>query len=270
MTPALNYSLPAEALLREERLSVPLFKCPDWMGLLEHVMTVAPCYAHCDLQAGQDQLECVDWNNLEQCLRLTDTSRVSVHMSPSTPEPHFEPDAMLERAMPDLERLITCFGRERVVIENAPTARVRAGAARTPLPALVVTRAVEALGCGLLLDLSHARIAATRLGVDVYAYVSSLPTHRLREVHVTGVQWFEGRLKDHLPMTDDDWFLFDWAMESIREKRWACPEVVALEYGGIGPKFEHWSDPLTIQSEFLRVSTTVFGVDRALSAGPGL
>lgn len=257
MVPALNFSLPAAELMRLGRISVPLFKCPDWPHVIEQALAVAPCYVHYDLQAGQGQLEQVSWQEVERCMTLVDTQRVNVHLSPSTPAEHFPLHEMVERALPDLCWLVQRFGRERVVLENAPTARILGGQKRTPLPALAVTQAVEAVGCGLLLDLSHALIAATRLGQSVYAYIESLPVQSLRELHVTGVGMVDGRLKDHLPMTEQDWSLFHWAMRAVHSGTWASPEVVALEYGGIGPKFAPWCDAEVIEREFRRVAAAV-------------
>ena len=122
----------------------------------------------------------------------------------------------------------------------------------------VLCTVVETTGCGLLLDLSHARIAARDLGMAPRDYVNALPVSHLCEMHVTGVQTFgdvwvtrlqdagidpehieriQGRWIDHLPMTDDDWIFFDWALGRIREGAWREPEIIAFEYGGVGPEF---------------------------------
>jgi uncharacterized protein (UPF0276 family) len=98
-------------------------------------------------------------------------------------------------------------------------------------------------GCGLLLDLSHCRITARVIGQDAREFVERMPVDRLRELHVTGLGWQETILKDHRPMTAEDWVEFDWAMERIRSGSWARPWCVACEYGGVGPAMSKISDP---------------------------
>ncbi len=56
----------------------------------------------------------------------------------------------------------------------------------------VLGRAVEATGCGFLLDLSHAQLATRVLGVDPTPTSRHYRSRRIREIRVTGVQPFEG------------------------------------------------------------------------------
>jgi hypothetical protein len=51
-----------------------------------------------------------------------------------------------------------------------------------------ICRVVEETDCGLLLDLSHARLAAWALNMDPQDYVNQLPVQRICEIHVTGIQ----------------------------------------------------------------------------------
>jgi hypothetical protein len=92
----------------------------------------------------------------------------------------------------------------------------------------------------------------------VREYISALPTAHVREIHVSGVQLFEGhwverlcqvdidtgtiqrsidRLVEHLPMTEQDRRLVAWAMEQIHSGAWGQPWVVTFEYGGVGRLF---------------------------------
>jgi uncharacterized protein (UPF0276 family) len=118
----------------------------------------------------------------------------------------------------------------------------------------VIRRVIEACDCGLLLDLAHARLSSESLGIDAHDYIEQLPVERLRELHVTGIgPNREGRAEDHLPMTDPDWALFDWALQRIRSGAWASPEIVACEYGGVGPMFEWRSDADVIAHDIPRM-----------------
>jgi uncharacterized protein (UPF0276 family) len=83
-------------------------------------------------------------------------------------------------------------------------------------------------------------MAADHIQLDVDTYINHLPVNRLREIYTTGVMHDDriGRLRDHFAMSELDWALVSWAMRRIREGDWPRPDVVTLEYGGVGPKFE--------------------------------
>ncbi|SET51885.1 hypothetical protein SAMN05421676_105165 [Salinibacillus kushneri] len=73
--------------------------------------------------------------------------------------------------------------------------------------------------------------------------MSKLPLHHLKELHITGIQADKNaRLRDSMPMTDEDWNLAKWVIQQINAGYWPEPWGVAFEYGGIGPKFEWRSD----------------------------
>jgi uncharacterized protein (UPF0276 family) len=86
-------------------------------------------------------------------------------------------------------------------------------------------------------------------------YVAQLPVKHIREIHVSGIQridshwvaWarrrgidegliqrIDGQVSDHLPMTNQDWEFFGWAVEQIQGGFWGEPWVVTFEYGGVG------------------------------------
>ena len=119
----------------------------------------------------------------------------------------------------------------------------------------VICRVVEETGCGFLFDTAHASLAAHGLNVNIREYIDALPTEYTREIHITGIQRFEGRwvrlarqfgidadviqrftgsLQDHFPMTDEDWEFCVWAMEQARGGVWGHPWMMTFEYGGDG------------------------------------
>jgi uncharacterized protein len=279
---AVNYSAATGTLVREGTIQVDRHKCPAWPDLIHHLQNGGgvrqPLHVHFPLLVGTgrgypistETDEAPDWSLIEALLAETGTGWVSAHMGPR-PEDH---PGLAERAwkeqvavitdalIRDLEPLIARFGPEKVVAENVfEYFGLHLRAALLPE---VISRVIDTVGCDLLLDLSHARLAARGLGVDERTYIEALPVTRVREIHITGVQRFNAfwvnRLEaaglsveahgvrrdewiDHLPMTDDDWLFFAWAMTRIRGGYWRTPEVIAFEYGGIGPTFE----PLTLQ-----------------------
>ena len=64
----------------------------------------------------------------------------------------------------------------------------------------------------------------------------------MSELHITGVGEHEGLPHDHLRLLDADLSTLDWVLGNIQSGEWREPEIMAFEYGGIGPLFEWRSD----------------------------
>jgi uncharacterized protein len=276
-----NYSLAAEDLICRGQIRADRFKCPAWPDLIAQARTSLPVYVHFPLRAGSGIGDAVDdeahasaaWNQVERLLAQTGTPFVNVHLAPTVQDfPQIAADTadpqqielLTEHLLRDLNAVVARFGAERVIAENIPPGW---GFLRPAVLPGVITRVVEETGCGLLLDLSHARIAAYSLGLSPYEYIRALPLAAVREVHVTGVQrinaeWIAcaqragidseilqkhaGQWYDHLPMTPEDWEILGWAMEQIHNGAWGKPWIITLEYGGI----RGWLEAIT-QKEVL-------------------
>ncbi len=214
--------------------------------------------------------QAADWAGVDALLGRTDTPYVNLHLAPTV---HDHPTIPIDSTDPaHVEELTACLVRDvRAVVERFGAGRVivendhdNGGLHLRPgyLPG-VIRQVVEATGCGLLLDLSHARLAAHALGIDARDYLRALPLERVREIHLTGIQpfderWvaalrragiadgvierFAGRLLDHLPLTEADWEFTAWAIDQVQRGAWGQPRVVALEYGGVGPLWEAVTD----------------------------
>ena len=296
---AVNYSHAAAELLREGRIHLDYFKCPAWPDLVAAVRAMHPTFVHFPLKIGAGSGDAfdvetdrrVDWGKVEGLFSETDTVLINLHLGPScqdypdipidTVDPgHVE--MLTEAAIRDVRQVIGRFGPECVVIENDHASR-----GRHPRPAYLpklLRRVVEETGCGLLLDVAHARLAARSLGVDVRAYLEALPTGCIREIHVSGVRRFQGCwvalarqigiepdaiqqlagcLLDHLPMTEVDWELFAWAMAQVRYGTWGQPWVVTFEYGGVGRLFEAVTDKEILAEQIPRLHALVDGGTRS-------
>lgn len=185
---------------------------------------------------------------------------------------------LVERVIGDVRAMARRFGAEHVIVENehgVGNTHLRAGY----LPQ-VIRRVVEETGCGFLFDLAHARLAAHCLGMDVREYIAALPVQRTREIHVSGIQYFDdrwaevlrqagigadviqrfvGNLSDHLPMTEEDWEFHAWAMSHVHNGMWGRPWIVTLEYGGISPLWEAVTDKHVLASQVPRLHELVNG-----------
>jgi uncharacterized protein (UPF0276 family) len=266
---AVNYCRLALELFIEDQIQFDCFKCHSpSREPIAAVQKRHPVYVHFRFVAGRgindafdpSTDQAADWGVVEALLAQTGTPHVSMHLGPNTqafpdiPPETMDPlhvDMVSEQVIRDVNPVVERFGPDRVVVENVWGLRGRSFLRPAFLPELV-RRVVEETGCGLLLDLAHARLAAHGLNMNVREYIEALPTEAVREMHVSGVQRFEGRwiglarqfgidadvirhfkgtLIDHMPMTGEDWKLLIWSMEEIRSGAWGRPRFVSFEYG---------------------------------------
>ena len=242
---ALNYSPQAAELCSAGQIKVDLFKCPPWPETVAAARRLRPTYVHFVLRAGRGRISQAALDRVSDLLDNSDTPLVSVHLSPCASDLDAMPietcdaahrELLVDAMITDVMVLVERFGAERVIAENLTWAPQQPyEIPRVALEPEVITCVIGATGCGFLLDLAHARIAAKYLKMPQYDYVSSLPTDRLCELHVTGIkQQPNGNWHDHYEMRQDDWTLLEWAIDHIAAGKWAHPWVMALEYGGVG------------------------------------
>lgn len=237
---ALNYSLAAAKLFQERRIQIDLFKCPDWDDAVAEASRIAPVYVHFRYQAGRGEIDPSGFERVEHLLEITETAFVNTHFSPLAVLTGEPPDVELavNEAKKDLRLLGDRFGIERVTVENIPWLSFEPRFSTVVASTGALGRVIRESGAGLLLDIAHARLAAENMSMSAKDYIMELPVDRLREVHVTGVgPRAQGGRIDHMPMTAEDWELFDWTIDQIRSGCFAEPQVVTCEYGGIGEPF---------------------------------
>lgn len=265
---ALNYSQPAAHLLANRRIELDLYKTTEWPEMIAAAEQQRPAYVHFPLMAGRNNLAAVGVERIEEILEMTATPYVNTHLAPlaadfgipmTTTDPTSANELMAAMQV-DIMALVEHFGAERIILENANYDP------NYDIPTLVIEpemigRAVDETGCGFLLDLAHARMSAAYFGLDARDYIQRLPLHALCELHVAGTRYVqaEGRLVDHYPMTDDDWALAEWALGNIHAGEWPEPNIVALEYGGMGNFFAANSDPVVLGQDVPRLWKLVVG-----------
>jgi uncharacterized protein len=263
---AIHYSPAAAALLHEGTIETDLYKTTEWPEMIAIAQTQRPAYAHFPLLAGRHDVEKLGWSTLESTLASTVTPYVNTHLAPRAAdfqmsmrdEDPAHTARLVQAMMQDIAQLAGRYGVEKVILENAnydPNYDIPVSCIR---PALI-TQVVEATGCGLLLDLAHATMAAAYFQMPVQHYIEQLPLHALKELHITGTQYVEAesRLVDHFPMTESDWAITEWAFEHIRSGAWPEPWAAALEYGGVGGFFAERCDPAVIARDVPRLYALV-------------
>lgn len=296
----LNYSAQAIALYDTGVIAPDVFKCPAWPDLITQAKAHYPLYIHFPLSVGTGIGDAIDgetkqpanWRKFEKLLHDTNTPYINVHLLAGheilkTTDAIYDAKQTTENLIKDIETVVRHFGKENVIAEN--TFDLGFGPLHPAHLAETITQVIETTGCGLLFDLSHARIAAMRLGEDYRSYISRLPMHRIKEVHITGIQkvddyWIQRALDsgisrevleeymgpngiflpngmaDHLPLSDDDWPIMAWAAGEIRAGRWGNPWVTSLECGGIGPFWEATYTKEEIAEQVPQLQTIFSGI----------
>ncbi|MBN2007606.1 MAG: DUF692 family protein [Anaerolineae bacterium] len=287
---AINFSHIAARLFDEGRIQVDRFKCPAWPEIINEVRSRYTFYVHCPLRVGMGTGDAkdtetgrpADWNKYTRFLEESAAPWVSLHMGPGPRDFPDVPTGSLAREhvtrvrdalLRDVAAVVKRFGPERVVVENL------FGWNGHNLHACLLPDVIQTIiretGCGFLLDLSHARMAARDLGMDEATYIGELPFDRIREMHITGLQCFgepwlsrarqaglsEEKIRefagegviDHLPMTADDWPVYTWAMDRIHAGDWTTPDIVAFEYGGVGGVFQVVTDETVLLEQAPRL-----------------
>ena len=273
---AVNYSIQTAELLRQQQIAFERFKCSD--HLFAQITTIQeshPIYLHFPLKVGLGISDAMNthtnqparWDQVEGLMEQTDTPFINLHLTPedtdypevstNTTDPmHVE--MLRDNMIRDVSAVVRRFGAERVIVENDFDGRTH-NVLRPAFLSEVICQIVAETGCGLLLDVSHARLAADYLGIDPYEYITDLPVQYIQELHITGIhriegiyiemarqmgvdealiQHVEGRLVDHMPMGHDDWSFLAWVIDQINNDSWGRPWIVTFEYGGVGDVWE--------------------------------
>ncbi|MCB0212054.1 MAG: DUF692 family protein [Anaerolineae bacterium] len=290
---AINYSKELAELVRTGQVHIDIFKCPAWPELVAEAQDICPVYVHFPLIAGggrgipisSETKEPVTWAMIEALLAQTDTRFINLHLSqksrerPDIPVDTTDPAhiAMLTECMiTDVQAVVDRFGREHVIVENVPGRKD--GTLRPFILPDVIRHVVEATGCGFLFDVSHARISAELIGMDIGEYIKRLPVEHTREIHITGLQivddaWitvlrkagyteekienFAGTKLDHLPLIDADWAFCEWLMQGLRAGDYGNPWLVTLEYGGVGNRWDVMTDKAVLREQVPRLYALV-------------
>ncbi|GAA0610248.1 hypothetical protein GCM10009001_29440 [Virgibacillus siamensis] len=265
---AVNYSPETYKLVKDDSIQIDMFKCPDFdSNLIRIAQTSRPAYVHFDLNAGRGDLDNVDWTNIEKLLEETDTHYINVHLVAFAKDyPHIDintQDAkqineVAERVIKDINIVTERFGSDRVIAENVIYRSYDGNMLRPIIEPDVISKIIRETKCGFLLDTAHSQMTCKYLGTDVYDYIKKLPLDRLKELHITGNQQDRNqRLRDSMPMTEEDWDLAGWVLKNIQTGNWPEPWVASLEYGGIGPAFEWRTDSGVLASQVPKLGNLI-------------
>ena len=268
MKTGINYSVIAERLVREGRIDVDVFKCPEWPDLIARARAIRPCYPHFAFRAGRAALGRADWDEVRRLLADSALPHANMHLAPSIADfpgmpidlQGVEAEETLVAAMSrDIRRAQSELPGRPIALENVmwdplPPWQIPLAA----LDAKVLRRVILDTDERLLLDLAHSSISARCFNRDVRDFVLDFPLDRLQELHISGtILGDDGLWHDHHPMREEDWSLVQWALDRIAAGEWRAPEIVTLEFGGIGPGHEKQCDAETLIRDITRLRRMV-------------
>ncbi len=262
---AVNYSPEVAELLSDEAVAFDFFKVPDWDEVIQVASERKPVEVHFPLQLGASQQE-VTIERAAELMTATGTTKLNLHVAPSRER---FPDVAVgdvgaaaksrvtDALLQDLEPYLERFGAGNVVLENLPYRGPERGLLRAGVEPEVLTAVIAASGAGLLLDLAHAAMTAAALSQDLTDYLERLPLASLSDLHVSGVGEIEGQLRDHMPLSSEDWELLTGALSRVQNGIWPHPRSLAFEYGGVGPVFAWRTDGWVLAEQLPRLAEMV-------------
>lgn len=252
---ALNYSTHAGDLVIESKIDPDLWKCPGWQGIIHTAEKTRPVYIHFEIEVGNGKFSQLDYEKIASFLATTQTPHLNCHLGAP---PEMRNGSQRDRAqllkawVADLDRLKKRFPNVALIAENLPYFPIYPQYTLSS-DSKLIGAALKETGTDLLFDLSHARISATHLGVELQAYMEPLPMESLRELHITGLKHVHGYWHDHFELVGQDWEFASWAADQIKTGAWRQPEIVAFEYGGVGDVFSWRTDRALIEEQVPRL-----------------
>ncbi len=266
---AVNYSTQAAVLLRNKTIQLDYFKCPDWKDLIAEAQVHLPVAVHFNLIAGNGRLKRTDWDLIKRIKEQTNTPYVSLHLESTTKDfPGYDPENLsrkqehkvMDTIRKDIHKALEVFTPSQVILENVPYRGRLGRVLRSVVEPENISRLIHDTGCGLLLDISHARIAAHFLDLRLDDYLNQLPIQHIKELHFTGLHPYNGWLQDHLEALPGDWPILDSVLEQFRTGKWAKPWLIAYEVGGVGEKFSWRTDGQALARDIPRLFQLVTNI----------
>ena len=227
-----------------------------------------------DTLSGHEPLPEATIERLQGWVRLTGTPWTSQHIAygvadadlESAPRP-WPPSAGLSRetALANIVRNARALAEALPVpllLENIPL--YPNVAHRHVCEPELVTEVLAQTGCGLLLDLAHARVTASVLGVDVHAYLEALPLERVVELHLSGPRSVGSlpperrqRVWENARTVADEWTFSDDCLldvhDTLQEEDYALLAWVLARCQPQALSLEYYRDPGALREQLERL-----------------
>lgn len=203
---------------------------------------------------GTNELSSVNWNQVKDKVKFCNSSFLGLHCGTYTSDWNGQ-EVTYEMVKKRMGCSIKSWKENldiEILIENLPYTPYY----ETNNPKIIkhsvspklISELCEEYEIGLLLDLAHAKVAASGLGMPIKDYLLALPLGRVKEIHAVGTRMTEVGLRDnHLEMNEEDYEI----LEYVLKRTW--PEIVTLEYGGFGEHFSWRSDKNVLERQLKKI-----------------
>lgn len=207
---------------------------------------------------GTTKLSGVDWNQVKDKVKFCDSSLIGLHCGTyhsDWDEEEVTFEMVKERMGFSLELWKENLDLE-IIIENVPFTPYyeinSPNIVKHSVSPKLISELCSEYEVGLLLDLAHAKVAASGLGLPIIDYLLALPLERVKEIHTVGTRTTDDGLRDnHLEMTGEDYEILEFVLGMTK------PEIVTLEYGGFGEHYSCRSDKNAIERQLKKIDEIV-------------
>lgn len=207
---------------------------------------------------GASQLDDIDWSMIREKTSFCESSFIGLHCVTYKSD-WVEQEVTCEMVKERMSNFIRTWKKQLnldLLIENVPYTHYyesnNPGFMKHSVSPKLISDLCREHEIGLLLDLAHAKIAASGLNIPLNDYLLALPLELVREIHVVGTRNTEDGLRDnHLEMEDEDYEILEFALKMTK------PEIVTLEYGGFGEHFSWRSDKAAIERQLKRIAELI-------------
>ncbi len=234
---ACNWSQPLKELLDENAVRLDYIKTGVYGSFYEDFETMRslrPILIHglgyLD-HTGMKNLDEVDFEKANEWIAKCDSPHYGLHygMKKKNITPNMT-DGDIFGFMSKQTQIFKKWLDVPLLLENTPDSKEeRTTFDHYPLvEAELITKFIIENDVFLLLDVSHAKVAAIFNGWDIKDYIGGLPLSRVKELHINGSAFDEnGDIYDaHDAMQEEDYELLEWVLSCTN------PDIVTLEYSG--------------------------------------
>jgi uncharacterized protein (UPF0276 family) len=113
------------------------------------------------------------------------------------------------------------------------------------------------VGGFLLLDLHNLYCQSCNFGIPIGELMESYPLALVRELHVSGGSWSQGRAGDRIRRDTHDGPVPDEVFAAVELALARCPQIVAVIFERLGGTFHTAADETQFRDDFKRLKTLV-------------
>jgi uncharacterized protein (UPF0276 family) len=207
---------------------------------------------------GAEQVHNIDWGCLNEQINFCNSKFIGVHCGTYQTD-WVEKEITYEMVKSRMNSFIKLW-KDKIdgdlLIENVPYSQYyeknNPKIIKHSVSPKLITELCQENEIGLILDIAHAKVAASGLCIPLRDYLRALPLEKVKEIHAVGTKKTDVGLRDnHLEMDEEDYETLEYILNETK------PEVVTLEYGGFGEHFAWRSNKESIERQLNRIKLMV-------------